>query len=407
MKKLFILFLLAGSLLAGIKTFSVIAQGYGITEDEAVKNALVNAVGQAKGLAISARKRLQRKIKEAHVSINGVNAASIKVSDATSSAISTATGGFVKSYRILYVKKVGPGEYKAKVKAYFTKYKAPGLNPRNRRSLAVLPFSYKPTYSLDGIAIDGKELSRRLTQAIVNKITQTRKFTVLDRQNSRYYEFERRFLLSPGTDPVELARIGKRLGADYFIIGEIVDFGVGTKAGNSLIGASDTSNMAYATINYRILNIPTQQIKWSDTIDIEFELPHSNRAESLIAKASNKIAQVLVDQIMFNIYPPKIIGKRGSQAIVNMGGNVLHRGDRFKVYALGKRLYDPYTKEPLGRDEIEIGEVEITKVLPKISYAKIVSGKVKKGAILRPVESEEENEPDGGKESMFEEMFHK
>ena len=70
-------------------------------------------------------------------------------------------------------------------------------------------------------------------------------------------------------------------------------------------------------------------------------------------------------------------------------------------------MYDPYTKESLGRDEIEIGEVEITTVKPKISYAKVVLGKVKKGAILCKIQDEKDSSssPDGEKESMFEMMF--
>ncbi|SMC08771.1 CsgG/HfaB family protein [Nitratiruptor tergarcus] len=411
MKKFIVLILFSLSLFAGIKTISVIAQGYGTTYDEAVKNALINAVGQVKGIAISARKRLQRKIHEAHISVNDSYKASIKVADRTSNSIYSSTGGFINSYKIIYVKKISPKEYKAKVKAYFAKYRSPGLNPRNRRSLAVLPFEYKKNYTLYGISINGKALSDRITQSIVNKITQTRKFTVLDRQNSKYYQVEKDLLTSGDSDPVELARLGKRLGADYFVIGQILDFGVNKNIeSNYYTGESSSKNEAYATIAYRILNIPTQQIKWSDTIDIEFELPPARRAESIVVKAGDKIAQVLVEQIIFNIYPPKIVSISRDRVVVNMGGNFIHTGEKYEVYKLGKRLYDPYTKESLGREEIKIGTVKITKVLPKISYAKVVEGKVRKGAILKKISTPKEDDSNSqnvGKESMFDEMFHK
>ena len=410
MKKIIFLILFFISLFAEIKTVSVIAQGYGMTQDEAVKNALINAISQVKGIAITAKKTLKKRIQESHISIDNLNIASTKVVDATSSKIQSATGGFVKSYRIFYVKKISPDEYKAKLKVYFTSYKSPGLNPKNRRSLAVIPFEYKKTYNIYGRDINGRVLSERITQAIINKITQTRKFTILDRQNSKYYEFEKNFLLSSDTEVSELARLGKRLGADYFIIGKILDFGINKEvSSNYYTSEVNSKNIAYATISYRILNIPTQQIKWSDTIDIEFILPVSKRVESIISKASNKIAQILTEQIIFNIYPPRIIEISNNKAIINMGGNVLHKGDIFKVYALGKKLYDPYTKEYLGRDENEIGEVEITIVKPKISYAKVISGTIKKGAILRKFQENKNSSSsqDSGKESMFEMLFSK
>jgi len=195
------------------------------------------------------------------------------VSKTQASSIATKAKGALQSYRIISIKPTNGG-YEVKISAIVAKYSSPGLNPRKRRSLAVIPFKYKKSYNFGGIVINGNALSHRLTQAIVTKITQTRKFTVLDRENSEYYTLEKNFLLSGNTDPVELARLGKRLGADYFIIGEILDFGIEKNVVNvSLTGRNFVQIKGYATINYRILNIPTQQIKWSDTIDINFNIP--------------------------------------------------------------------------------------------------------------------------------------
>ncbi|BCD60980.1 MULTISPECIES: CsgG/HfaB family protein [unclassified Nitratiruptor] len=408
MKRLLLCLVLLNSFLwAGahkvVSTRVVQGVGEGTTRSEAITEALVDALGQLQGVRLSKTAFSKDQLIETDTSS--------KSAYLYSSKIKKITHGKVNSYKVVEVMEIEPHHYKAIVEV--TKrttrynYKDVGYNPHNRRTLAVLPFEYKPTYSLHGITIDGRELSRRLTQSIINKLTQTRKFTILDRQNSKYYEFEKSFLLSPGTDPVELVRIGKRLGADYFIIGQILDFGTDEKEGNYLLGPDETTEEAYATIAYRVLYVPRQQIKWSDTIDIAFEVPPTKRAESLTVKAGDKIAQVLVDQIMFNIYPPRIVRSSGKHIILNMGGNTLHPGDRFEIYALGKKIYDPYTKESLGREEIKIGELEITKVLPKFSYAKVIEGKAKKGAIIRPAASNYNENQNVGKESMFEEMFHK
>jgi len=410
MRKWLLLLFLSIFASAQIKIISVKVSSYGATQSEAIENALVRAIQQVNGLSINSARAIVRQSTKGKILFNNSKSIIKVTTKSQANAIATKSSGAIESYKILSLKKAADG-YKTELLVYVAKYKSPGLNPRNRRSLAVLPFEYKKTYSIYGIDIDGKALSERITQSIVNKITQTRKFTVLDRQNSKYYEFEKNFLLSVNTEPSELARLGKRLGADYFIIGQILDFGVDKKvSSNYYTGQVNSKNLAYATISYRILNIPTQQIKWSDTIDIEFSLPTSKRAESIISKAGDKIAQILAEQIIFNIYPPKVIEISGNKAVINMGGNVLHKGDVFKVYALGKKLYDPYTKEYLGRDEIDIGKVEIIAVKPKISYAKVVSGTIKKGAILRKAQAENKNQqssPDGEKESMFEMMFSK
>ncbi|HIE35046.1 MAG TPA: hypothetical protein EYP79_02465, partial [Campylobacterales bacterium] len=305
MKKLFLISIFFILLNADIKFVTVESIGFAASKQDAIENALINAVAKVNGLSISSAKIVVKESVKSKIYV-GNSSRTIKVlSKAQAQAIASKASGAVYSYRIIYLNRSDYG-YEAKVAAVIAKYKSPGLNPRNRRSLAILPFEYKPTYFIFGITINGKELSDRLTQSIVNKITQTRKFTVLDRENSKYYQIEKSFLTSGNSDPIELVRLGKRLGADYFVIGKILDLDVyKNTTTNYYTGERTSKNKAFATISYRILNIPTQQIKWSDTIDIEFTIPNKKRLESLVVKIGDKIAQELVDQIIYNIYPPK------------------------------------------------------------------------------------------------------
>jgi hypothetical protein len=55
-----------------------------------------------------------------------------------------------------------------------------------------------------------------------------------------------------------------------------------------------------------------------------------------------------------------------------------------RVFAVGKELIDPDTQEVLGKEEVEIGKVRITDVLPKFSKASILEDRgIAEGAILR------------------------
>ena len=54
------------------------------------------------------------------------------------------------------------------------------------------------------------------------------------------------------------------------------------------------------------------------------------------------------------------------------------------MFAVGEELIDPDTKESLGREEILIGKVKITSVLPKTSTAEIIEDLgIDKEAVLR------------------------
>ncbi len=393
MKKLFIfLVLLATISEAGIETKKEIkifdGIGVGTTRENAINNALIEAIGQMKGVYIEKSSASEDAI------IN-----STKGSSATfkfNSNINKLTRGRVNSYKIKNVKQIGEYKYRAVVgikKVKITKkYKTPGLNPNKRRKLAVFPFEYKNSYVIFNRNEDGKQVSDRFTQSLVTKITQARKFTVLDRENSKYYQAEKNFLLSGNSSKDELLKLGKRLGVDYMVVGKILDLKIGKVTETNNIGIPETSRLVCnATISYRILMMATQQIKWSETLSKSFNLKENrdiNSAEAIVAIASDKISSYILENILNNIYPPRIVAVTANNIIVNQGGNSIREGEIFKVFAKGERLVDPYTKEYLGYEEIEAGKIVIKSVKPKVSYARLLEGRVSKGMILRRIKSE-------------------
>jgi len=55
--------------------------------------------------------------------------------------------------------------------------------------------------------------------------------------------------------------------------------------------------------------------------------------------------------------------------------------------ALGDELFDPYTRESLGQVEQEIGVVEVMRVDPRVSYARLIAGRMPvdgQEVLLRP-----------------------
>ena len=67
-------------------------------------------------------------------------------------------------------------------------------------------------------------------------------------------------------------------------------------------------------------------------------------------------------------------------------------GQKMALIQYGESIIDPYTKESLGREEIEIGMVQVTGIQSKMAKAKILTSSVDlaaefapKSFIVRPV----------------------
>ena len=59
--------------------------------------------------------------------------------------------------------------------------------------------------------------------------------------------------------------------------------------------------------------------------------------------------------------------------MLGQGGETIKKGQRMQLILRGEKIIDSYTKESLGRSEEVIGEIEITGVTAKQSYAKVIS----------------------------------
>ncbi len=393
-KILLLLFFLPILLFGRLQVTHLVTEGHGYTRASAVRDALIEAIKQTQGVAISSQRAYTKSIKEAGISIDGDSSHGISINERSIKKIKEATRGFIRNYRIIDSYKEG-GEWVVKVQITMLKYKTPGLSPQKRRKLAVIPFKYKISYNILGQQASGEIVSKRFTQALISNITQSRKFTVLDRENSKYYTQEKNFILSDNSAKNELLKLGNRLGSDYLVVGQILDFRVDKITEHNTIGIPESSRIVCnTTISYRILAMATQQIKWSETVSSSFTLDKSGSSKSVEAIVSicmDKIAGKILNHILDNIYPPVIVATTSNSIIINQGGNNMHKGDIFKVYKKGERLVDPYTHEFLGYEEIEVGRVKIVTVRAKVSYAKLLSGAAKKGMILRRIKKISKN----------------
>ena len=78
---------------------------------------------------------------------------------------------------------------------------------------------------------------------------------------------------------------------------------------------------------------------------------------------------------MANLLPFEVVGRNGAgEVIIGEGGKSLSPGERLTAFALGEEVKDSRTGEVLDQVEEPVATLEIVRVTPKVSYAKVVEG---------------------------------
>ena len=359
------------------------AIGYGITKKSAIEDALVSALQKTKGVNIESVQASINQFNSTSVIENGKEFDSTQMKENILNTLKTSTDGKIDTYDILSVDKSIDGSgWEATVEVSIVEYKTPGHSAHKRRKLVVVPsYSRDMSFQVLNRSKTSYDVSQRLTQEIISSITQTRKFSVLDRANNRAYQSEKDIILSKDAHKDEILKLGNILGTDYLVVSTISDFRISNNSSiSSLTGQEISDLQAFATIQYKIIAMATKQIKWSNSTTIDF-VPTGNSDEQIFQNVLNKISSDITYEIIENIYPLKIAKlSRNGSAIISQN---LKEGAVYNVFDLGEKIYDEYTKEFLGYDEIQTGKIRITRSLPKVSYGQVIEGDIKKGNVCR------------------------
>jgi TolB-like protein len=240
-----------------------------------------------------------------------------------------------------------------------------------RLRLAVVPF--RISKNIQNIK-EAQSFENTLGTELENYLTQTRRFAMLDRAYLLEQSKELNFIQNGGASTDELAKLGNRLGTDYLIVGTIEKSSTAVSEKRSRVSDKVvTSSSSSAKVTFRIIDVPTTQVKFADTFsvsDVDFE----SSASSMAKKIGNNIVE--------SIYPIRIISANADGLVLGQGGNTVAVGQKFSVFQLGKPLNDPYTGESLGQEEVDIALIEIIKTLPKMSNAKILESKIDLSKII-------------------------
>ena len=350
-----------------IEYIEVKSKGNGTTYSEALNNALSNAIAQVNGRSIETQTSL-KKISKAITTDKDSSYYSSKEFEKT---IKEMTEGFVSNFKILSEDKSNNNVIKINISANIGKYKI--KKSAKRKRIAVLPFYFtQSNYDILDKNISSSKIDRLLTQSLVSYLVQTRKFTVLDREYMKDIESELSLIKNNETNIEETVKLGQKIFSDYILVGTIENFYTTEKeikiknSNNSVM-----SKQAFVEFNYRILDVPTSQIMYSDDYRGIFNINNSV-VTSVESEIINLTSLEIGSKILYAIYPLRIEKMNGNLAYIGQGGKQMRVEDEYNIIELGEKINSSYTNEYIGREETIVGKLRIIDVGAKISTAEII-----------------------------------
>ena len=365
------------------KFFLIILLPFFLLITTVVNSKITYVEKQVTGIGENYKMALRDALREAISQVNGVTQETSSIINTIEKSISGNEGdenfsstnfqelikekskGSVKSYEILNKSKNLDGLYEIEIKATIAKFAL--TKDANRKRIAILPFRQ----TIESSSIDPSRSTRMLNQSLTNYLVQTRKFTVLDR------DFDDEVLselnnLNESSNIEDQAKIGQKLFADYILVGRLETFDVQEIEKKYLTSdriKKTTTGMI--DFNYRIIDVPTKQIKYASKLREEINLNKQKQPASFLSEqSSKKIGQ----EILYAIFPILIEKIKGDIAYLGQGGMQIEIGDMYDIYEMSDEVItDSRTGEKLGKMEFKVGQAEIIDKNAKFSIAKISS----------------------------------
>jgi len=355
------LWLFAAQGYGATESVSVEADGSGATVNQAIDVALRNAIAQVNGAAVAAQVATTTHEESGNQGYSQ--------NETFQGRMELSTKGLVKSYEVINKQQRSDlgNVWEVTIRALIVKYVASPQSSRKR--IAVLPLRY-------GVGVEksaeSEQFNSLATAAVVDYLTQTRKFAVVDRDFGKDIGEELKSLKAGDVPIEEMAKLGNRMSADLLVVGTLETASqTTTQTKLRLSGKEITNKLAETWIAFRVIDVATRQVKLADRyFGVQRVVGRAPDAKNIANDAGHSIGASIVNAI----YPIAVEAIDGDILFLGQGGGSIATGERYRLIELGKNVRDTHTGEQLGRAEKDIGQIEITDVQPKMAKAKITTG---------------------------------
>ncbi|AYH46126.1 CsgG/HfaB family protein [Azoarcus sp. DN11] len=381
-----------------VEQIQVTAKGMGVTPGAAVNDALKTAIMQVNGTRVEAVSATLNTFSNATANLDVQTASGYRDSaEATATLqsqnfadqIVSESKGMVTSFRV--VKMLAPKSkgdiYTVDIEAKIAKFAAPA--DAGKIKIVVAPLkSNVAAYDIGGTVVPASEVLNPIRQQIIDALSQTGRFTILDRQFEADIEGELDMIGSGKSANTDFAKLGQALAADLVWIGVVNDLAYKKHARK--LQTSDRELVSYSgawSVSQRLINLTTRQILQSNTLQ---GTPPSVKpttlgagvdSNAMLASIRNEIVKNATEAIILRTFPISIVERDGNMVVLSQGGQAVRENRRYQIYLQGKEIKDPQTGQSLGNMESLCCEVVINRVTPNLSYGTLENIKIELSSV--------------------------
>ena len=260
-----------------------------------------------------------------------------------------------------------------------------------KRRVGVVDFENKTAYGQSRLGQAGSDI-------LITELVKTGKFIVVEREKMNRLMEEQKLGLTGAIDGNTAAQMGKILGLSAIVTGAISNFGVRT-TGSEYIIVQSKRQEATCTVDVRVVDAETGQILLADSgkgvskvssggmlgLGTKGGYSESIEGDSLRAAVSMLIENI-TSQINKKPWSTRIAQVANGKIYLSAGSESgLEVGQKLKVFSQGAEIKDPDSGVVLGREEEELGVVQVASHAgEKLSLATVVKGRSpSKGDICR------------------------
>lgn len=251
------------------------------------------------------------------------------------------------------------------------------------------------------------EFARGLTQMLTTALAARPEFTVVERTQLDKIAAEQQLTASGKLEPQSAAAIGKLLGAQTLITGDITEFtykqsSAGSKLSilksiDSKLGAKMDRLTAQVALDLRIIDATTGAVLGSvrgegsataTGVSADYEkkgreLGVGGGKQTPLGAASREAIEkgvtALVSQLRKTPWQGRVADVRDGKVYINAGSDIgIKTGMSFDVFIQGDAIVDPESGATLGSPDRKSGSIAITDVSAKFAVGRVVDGAVPK-----------------------------
>jgi len=351
----------------GVGTVEVTTSGIGATRDEAIRDAVVRAVEQVHGRAISVStvsRELGTVTRNKSVEVAGVGASKSESVTATEGGrqLSESTQGLVTSIRIVEEDEGRKG-WSVKIAAAVAKFTPPSAN-----KIRVVIGAPKGGNGVDLDATSAATLRDRITATL----GATGRLALLNRGENNDIDAELALAGSASAAREEALKQGQTQVADVVVQLTVKQLEVDRQSRTlRMTGREVVNYRGSASASYTIVHVATREVLSSGeakaTRSSEDALRDDVNADAWKQEMIAEIAGHLAAQAADALVPVRVIDRQGRDVTLNAGRSRITDA-AYDVIVVGAAIKDPTTGETLGQRERSCCKLTITRGEEKLSF---------------------------------------